>query len=232
MVNLLEAPEGTQRPRIPSVFRVIGAPVRTFQIEATQPRPVGAFAMVVSLTVATALISAPVVRRLLQEAPDLGASADVLSRLVTLQAIVFAPVGTTAFLCFTALFMWCGVLIMGHDVSLKQVAAIAFTAAMAGVLKRVFVVGVLYLRWWLNPAVLAANVTTGLDGFLDPEQIGRVPTLLLAQLGLFEVWFAVLLTMGLRYGTALSPRRAWIAPAALLAVMTATRFFIAWMRGG
>lgn len=225
-VDLLEAPELKGTNAATAVLRVIGAPVRTFQGQAHRPRPVVALLTVVLLAVGTALISAPVIRHLLTEAEALGVSSRLASRVVTLQALIFTPLGTVAFLGFVAVFLWGVLVLMGHDVSFKHVAAIGFTAGIAGVMKHAFVAGVLYLRWWLNPAALSADVTTGLDGFFGPEHIGRLPALLLGQFGVFDVWFVVLVTVGLRYGAALSLRSAWIPPSMLLGVTAAVKVLL------
>jgi hypothetical protein len=102
-----------------------------------------------------------------------------------------------------------------------------FAAGAAGVLKRLFVGCVLYLRWWLNPSQLGADVTTGLDGLLTPQIVGPLVSLIVQHAGIFDIWFVILVTLGLQYCASVPRTQALTTAGVTFGVVTTVRILVA-----
>ena len=210
----------------------IVSPVLAFTSQRTGHRPVLTLTGVVLLTTVTAVASNPVSIHILRTTPEIAASASVATIFVLIQSVVLTPVGTTAFLVAMAMTVWAIALVFGANLTFRQCAFVVFAAGAVGVLKRLFVAAVLYARWWLQPSNLGSEITTGLDTFIEPDSAGSLPTSILGQSGLFEIWFLILVAVGLEYGaqirrpTALAIAGcagiAFIGARVLIAAMTTT----------
>jgi len=184
----------------------IFSPVLAFSTRRDGNRPLLTLVGVVFFTALAASASNPVAAHILQTMPDIAASADFARKFVLIQSALFTPIGTTVFLVAMAATVWAISLVSGADVTFRQSASIVFMAGVVVVLKRLFVAVVLYTRWWLRPSSLHNEITTGLDGFIAPDLAASFPFSILKEGGLFEIWFLILVAIGLVYDSQL-PRR-------------------------
>lgn len=229
--SLIDSPEMKRPPGITTGLRVVASPVETFRRQAPAPRPMQILLGIVLLTIAVAVVTGPIVHHLLRVTPAIAASQAVATQFVLIQGLIITPVGTIAFLLLVASILWSSTLMIGQDLALKQATTIAFTAGMAGVLKRSFVGIVLYLRWVWNPNQLDADVSTGADALLSPQFNASFTGTVVQHIGIFDVWFAALLILGLRFCGGLHPKHAALSGILTAGLITSARVFITMITG-
>jgi hypothetical protein len=205
---------------------VVVSPSRGF-VALRRSRAVVGVLLGIALTTGVAGgLSAPILVDLLEQTPQLAASHRVARAVVWFQAGVVGPFGAIAFLLATAVVVWvtCGV--AGVVSEFSSAAVVALTSGVTGVLHKVFVSTVLYLRLIFRPDRLAEDVPSGVAAFVD---LGTAPAwiaVLADHIGVFDVWYAVLLAVGMECCMQLPRRRAWICAGASFALVTLVRIAI------
>jgi hypothetical protein len=198
-------------------LRAVFAPGIVFSEQAAAPRPLAVCAGLVVLTIATALAATPYLRAAAQLA-GLDPMSPLVGRALQLRLAVITPGDTVAYLVLVAGVLWTVCALMGQlDVNFRTCAVIVFVAGVTQVLRRTFALAVL----WLRHAELAGasgnyEVWTGLDIPFEVFRSGSPVLVSVARhVGLFEVWFVVLLVIGL-----VEMARVKVRSAALTAAVT------------
>ncbi len=205
----------------------IVSPVLAFSARRNGNRPFVVLLVIVCLTALAASLSNPVTARILQTTPGIAASASLARTFVLVQSAILTPVGTAVFLVVMATTLWAIALVAGKDLTFRQSASIVFMAGIVVALKRLFAAGVLYARLWFQPSSLTDKITTGLDGFIDSNNTTSIPISILREGGLFEIWFLILIAIGLQYTAQLSRRSAVSITLAVGVILIGSRVAIA-----
>jgi len=180
-------------------LRAVFAPGDVFSKQAAGPRPLAICAGLVILTIASALAMTPYLRAAAQMA-GLDPLSPLVGRALLLRLAVVTPADTVAYLLLVAGLLWTACALAGRvDVDFRTCASIVFVAGITQVLRRGFALSVL----WVRHAGVAGTpgnyeVWTGLD--IPFELFRSGPPVLVSvarHLGVFEVWFVVLLAIGL-----------------------------------
>jgi len=180
-------------------LRAAIAPGHVFSEQAAGARPLAVCTGLVILTIATALPMTTYLRAAAQIA-GLDPRSPLVGRAVLLRLAVVTPGDTVAYLLLVAGLLWTVCALTGRlDVDFRTCAVIVFVAGITQVLRRAFALSVL----WVRHAGLAGapgnyEVWTGLDIPFEVFRSGPPVLVSVARhLGVFEVWFVVLLVIGL-----------------------------------
>ena len=125
--------------------------------------------------------------------------------------------------------VWAVSLVAGEDVTFRQSASIVFMSGIIVVLKRLFAACVLYARLWFRPSTLNSEITTGLDGFINPDIANSFPVSILKEVGLFEIWFLILIAIGLEHSARITRRSAATVTALTGVVLVGSKVGIAFL---
>ena len=186
-------------------LRSIYAPVRTiwspdavFQEQSVCAHPTAIGVSVLVLVVMSALLASPVLRAVMEADPSAPFDSDLIDRLLWINAVVLTPLGTGVYLLVIAALLWTFALLGGYEIRFKHSMVIAYAAGVTLVLERLFIVLVLALHQARGTVDPNQVVYTGLE-FLTSLVNVDAPLLVsvLARTGIFQMWFVVLLVVGL-----------------------------------
>jgi len=206
---------------------VVASPSHAFDaLRASRPL----LGVTIGIAVATAAaggLSAPVLIDGLRNTPELGASPSLANAVVLIQTGIVGPVGVTVFLLVMGAVIWTICAVAGFATDFSMAAVVAVVAGVTGVLHKTFVSAVLYLRLMFRPDRVMDDVPSGIGAFLNLDSAPGWLAAVVDHLGVFDVWYAILLAMGVEICLRLPRRQAWTCAAVSFALVTTAKVMTA-----
>lgn len=196
--------------------RAIVAPGKVFRSQSERPQPVAVGLGTCVLTALSAWSLAPFVRAS-AAAMGLDLHDAFLSKVLLIRLLIITPLDTAIYLSVLALLVWTASLVSGsYDTKLKNCLVISFIAGATGVLLKVFALVTLLLRQLaFGGDTGPQHVATGLDLAFELFRTGPPVVVSLARhVGVFQIWFVILVAIGLVTMEKMKTKSAAVAAAA------------------
>jgi hypothetical protein len=181
-----------------SFFAPLIAPMRPHAVFGSGDapiRPIAASGGVLLWTLASAALMIPFIRAQIDSAPIPPIEPETLSRILWFNIGALAPIGALLYVALVACALWTIPAFVGYDTQFKRCFFIAAGASGVDVMRRLLVVGILWLREWTGLVDPSYQVRVGFDAFVgDPSALLGV---IARHLGVFDVWSIALATVGL-----------------------------------
>lgn len=198
-----------------SFFAPLVAPLRpraVFSSGDASIQTIAATGGVLVWTLASAALMIPFMRAQIDSAPIPPIEPETLSRVLWFNIGALAPIGALLYASLVACALWTIPAFVGYDPQWKHCFFIAAGASGVDVMRRLLIVGILWLREWTGLVDPSYEVRVGFDAFVgDP---GTVLGTVTRHLGVFDLWTIALATVGLMTLERLPPRLAAVTACA------------------
>ena len=164
------------------------------------------------------------------EASGLAIDAEVVRRVARLNAGLLAPAGACLAAVITATLLWTFPVFAGYETNWRWCLLVAVLAQGVGVARQLFVAGVLWGRELTDLVDPRYEVRTGLDALLMlTDDVPRVAMIVGRHMGVFEIWAASVMAIGLGAGLRLPFRVALASAGATTLIVHGTLATIEWL---
>jgi GNAT superfamily N-acetyltransferase len=164
------------------------------------------------------------------EASGLATETEVVQRAAAWNAGVLAPASACLAVVVAATLLWTFPVFAGYDTEWRGCLLVAVAAQGVGIARYLFVAGVLWARELTDVVDPRYEVRTGLDALLlMADDVPRIAIVVGRHAGVFEIWAAAVMSIGLVALLRLPARVAVGTAAAATIAMHGTLAAIEWV---